>query len=101
MARDDPEFRSIRLYMPNGGESGVIIATSNTGLRVEVRGNPYSVWSEQESSPMSRIHSAIVRANIANLHSGEVETITPWHSEWNVVKALFIEAINSAISGNS
>lgn len=101
MARDDPELSSIRLYMPNGGESGVIVATSNTGMRVEFRGSPYSLWSEQESSPMSRIHSAIVRANIANLHSGEVETITPWHSEWEVVRTLFIDAINSAIPGNS
>ena len=67
----------IRLYMPNGGEDGVIIATRNDGKCVEFRGNAYSKWIEGESSPMYVLHSSLKRINISNLHNDLIETVTP------------------------
>lgn len=82
----------IRIYMPNGGEDGVIIANFNDDKRIEFRGNPYSQWDESESSPMFKIHSMIKKANISNLHADGVETITPWHSEWLEVYQMILDS---------
>ena len=83
----------IRLYMPNGGEDGVIVAIRNDDKRVEFRGNPYSKWVEGENSPMYALHSSLKRANISNLHSDLVETITPWHPEWGAINQMFLDAL--------
>ena len=83
----------IRLYMPNGGEDGVIVATRNDGKRVEFRGTPYSKWAEGEDSPMFSLHSSLKRVNISNLHNDLVETVTPWHPEWETIYQMFLDAI--------
>lgn len=83
----------IRLYMPNGGEDGVIIATRNDGKCVEFRGNAYSKWIEGESSPMYVLHSSLKRINISNLHNDLIETVTPWHPEWERVYQMFLDSI--------
>lgn len=83
----------IRLYMPKGGEEGVILATLDDKYVVEFRGHPYSTWDEKEDSPMYAVHSAIKQANISDLHCGRVETITPWHSEWDAIYKLVFEAL--------
>ena len=79
----------IRLFMPQGGEAGVIIATNSNGERVEFRGSAYSTWTEHEDSAMFRLHSALKRVNISNLHADGIETVTPWHPEWTEVETLF------------
>jgi len=89
----DVNVRSLRLFMPNGGEDGVIIAEANDGTRVEFRGNPYSKWAEDECSPMFEIHACLKRVNVSNLHSNMVETVTPWHPEWNFIHKMFLDAL--------
>jgi hypothetical protein len=62
---------------------------------VEFRGNPYHLWTEDEDTPMVRLHNLLWRINISQLHCGEVETLTPWHPEWNDVNAMFDEALRA------
>jgi hypothetical protein len=83
-----------RIYMPHGGEDGVIIVRSvATGHVVEFRGTPYSKWEEGESSDFYKIHSAIKRVDISRIHSDEVETVTYWHGdEWVFIYQIFIAA---------
>ena len=85
---------SIALYMPDCGELGVIVATRDDELRVELRGAPYHQWAANENTPMSRLHSLLKRINISQLHSNQVETVTPWHPEWEAVSAMFAEALS-------
>ena len=84
----------IRLYMPNGGEDGVIVAIRNDNKCVEFRGNAYSKWGEGENTPMYALHSLIKRANISNLNSDVVETVTPWHAEWAAICQMFLDALD-------
>ncbi|MDB6082227.1 MAG: hypothetical protein JWN43_108 [Gammaproteobacteria bacterium] len=80
---------SIHLYMPRCGADGVIVATRDDGVRVEFRGAAYSDWDLGEDSPMYRLHSCLRRINISELHCGNVETVTPWHDEWEEVRGMF------------
>ena len=79
--------------MPDCGEAGVIIATRDDGMRVEFRGNPYHLWAADEDTPMSRLHSALKRVNISQLHCSQPETVTPWHPEWEQVSSMFLQAL--------
>ena len=83
----------IKIFMPNCGEAGVIVATRDDGVSVEFRGRPYHTWDEDEDSAMSRLHSLLKRINISQLHSNEIETLTPWHPEWIEVSTMFEEAL--------
>ena len=91
------EVTAIRIWMPDCGEAGVIIATRDDGARVEFRGEPYSLWKEGDQSPMIALHSLLKTVNISQLHCGEIETLTPWNIEWGAILALF----ESALSGSS
>lgn len=79
--------------MPAGGEDGVMILTRSDGIIVEFRGRPYSQWCIGEDTPMYRLHASLIRTDISRLHSGFTEIITPWHSEWEIVKRMHDEAI--------
>lgn len=94
MVKVGKEKRFIRLYMPNGGEDGVIIAILNDVERVEFRGAPYSQWNKNESSPMYSLHSSIKQVNISNLHCNIIETLTPEHDEWNKIYQMVQNALN-------
>jgi len=85
----------IELYMPSGGEEGVIVATRDDGVRVEFRGRPYSQWDLGESTPMYRLHSLLRRVNISDLHNGETQVLTPWHTEWDEVCAFVSDALKN------
>lgn len=85
----------IKLHMPDCGEAGVIVATRDDGVRVEFRGNPYHAWTAEEDTPMVRLHNLLMRINISQLHCGEVETLTPWHPEWEDVNVMFNEALEA------
>ena len=80
--------------MPNGGEDGVIIVILNDMERIEFRGAPYSQWTESESSPMYSLHSLMKQANVSNLHNNLIETITPWHDEWNEIYQMAQNVLN-------
>lgn len=75
-----------RIFMPNGGEDGVIVVTRTDGVVVEFRGRPYSMWQIGEDSPMYKLHSSLVQINISQLHCCEIEVVTPWHSEWSIIR---------------
>lgn len=79
----------IRLFMPNGGNDGVIIAVNEEDYRVEFRGNPYHLWDIGEDTPMFQLHSVLETVNISEFQNDKVETITPWNKEWSTVKHLF------------
>lgn len=83
----------IKLFMLDCGEAGVIVAIRDDGFRVEFRGNPYHAWQEDEDTPLSRLHGLLKRINISQLHCNEVETLTPWHLEWNEVAGMFEQAL--------
>lgn len=85
-----------RISMPRGGEDGVIILARSDQTIVEFRGRPYSQWDIGENTPMYRLHASLVRTDISRLHSGFTEVITPWHSEWKIVKRMHDEAISEA-----
>lgn len=83
---------TIKLYMPEGGEAGVIVAFTEKAV-VEFRGTPYSKWEEGESSDFYKVHSAIKRVDISRIHCGEVEVCTTWHGEEYIfIKKMFEEA---------
>lgn len=87
---------SLKLWMPECGEDGVIIAVRGDGVRVEFRGRPYSLWEIGEDSPMSKLHSLLKTVNISQLHCGEVETMTPWNKEWPEVYRMFTRALEES-----
>jgi hypothetical protein len=80
---------AIHLYMPRCGADGVIVATRDDGVVVEFRGPAYQDWDLGEDSPMYRLHSCLRRINISELHCSNVETVTPWHDEWEEVRGMF------------
>lgn len=82
-----------RVFMPDGGEKGVIIVTRSDGVVVEFRGKKYSEWQVGEDSQMYRLHSKFSQLNISNLHNSIIETITPWHAEWDQISAMFDDAL--------
>ncbi len=84
---------AIRLWMPDCGEAGVIVATRDDGVRVEFRGRPYSKWQIGENSEMAQLHEILKTVNISQLHCGEIETVTPWNSEWNLLNEMFSAAL--------
>jgi hypothetical protein len=86
----------IRLYMPRGGEDGVIIAWDEHRRCVEFRGPPYSQWHPNTSpdSPFYRLYSSLRTVNISDLHNGELQTITPWNEEYPFVRCLFVIALH-------
>lgn len=79
--------------MPECVELGIIVATRDDGVLVEFRGNPYHLWSIDEDTPMSWLHSLLRRINISQLHCGGIETVTPWHPEWSQVREMFAKAL--------
>lgn len=87
----------IRLHMPNGGEDGVIVATRDDGKRVEFRGRPYSKWEIDENSQMYELHAHLKRIDVSNLHCDQVETVTPWHPEWEAISKMFNNALDVKI----
>lgn len=86
-------MRYVRLYMPNGGNDGVIIASDSRGYKVEFRGRPYHIWDIGEDTPMFHLHSALKTVNISQFQNDEVETVTPWNAEWDEIKRLFNNAL--------
>lgn len=85
----------IKLFMPDCGEAGVIVATRDDGVCVEFRGRPYHAWVEGEDTAMSHLHGLLKRINVSRLHSNEIETLTPWHPEWGEVAAMFERAMKA------
>ena len=74
-------------------------ATRDDGICVEFRGKPYHSWDEAEDSAMSRLHGLLKTINVSQLHSSGVETLTPWHPEWNDVNAMFEQALQGESAG--
>lgn len=81
----------INLYMPDGGERGVILAWfAGHGAHewVEFRGRPYSKWGPEEGSPMAMIHDCMEGWHTTILHQDEVLTIHEKHPDYPAVRRM-------------
>lgn len=80
---------SILLYMPNGGEDGVIQAWYvGRHQWVEFRGPKYSKWHAGSHSRMQEIHDAMEGWHTTVLHQNEVLMLHPKHPDYAAVKRL-------------
>lgn len=74
----------------------MIVATRGDGYVVEFRGTSYSHWEEGEDSPFFRIHSALLRINISDLHCNRPQTLTSQPEvfpEWEFINQMFEQAL--------
>ncbi len=81
----------ISLYMPDGGERGVILAWfAGHGEHewVEFRGRPYSAWAPGEGTPMSRLHDAMEGWHATVLHQDAVLTLLERHPDYGRVRGM-------------
>jgi hypothetical protein len=76
------------LYMPNGGEDGVLIgwrADWPEGKWVEFRGPPYSQW-KGEGSDFELVHDALEGRHATVLHTNDVLDVLPTHPRYDLIK---------------
>lgn len=81
----------IDLYMPDGGERGVILAWfAGHGEHewVEFRGRPYSRWAPGEDSPMAALHDSLEGWHATVLHQDVVLTLLDRHPDYRIVREL-------------
>lgn len=87
------------LFMPDCGEDGVIqLWSQGAHSWVEARGRPYSQWDENEDTPFSRLHDALLGAHTSNLHEGRTLIVRPVHPDYEAVMA-FMEQENVGPEG--
>lgn len=80
--------RNILLYMPDGGEAGMIqVWFEKERSWVEARGRPYSVWEEGEDTPFSRLHDGMPGWHTCVLHTNCVLAILPRHEDYEFVRS--------------
>lgn len=83
----------ICLYMPDGGEAGVIQAwLAGEHKWVEFRGAPYSQWRVGEVSPMSALHDALEGMHATVLHQDSILAVHEGHADFGWVMELFRKA---------
>lgn len=76
-------MNSILLYMPNGGESGVILAWYlGDDTWIEFRGPKYSTWHLGSHSRMQDIHDALEGWHATILHQDGVLMLHPKHPDY-------------------
>ncbi len=79
----------INLYMPEGGELGLIVAWyADDPDWIELRGSPYSQWDEKTNHPMKQVHDAMEGWHTTVLHQDSVLTLLSSHPDYVVVKKL-------------
>jgi hypothetical protein len=90
--------RVVHMYMPNGGEDGVILLWKGHAQNdprpvkwVEVRGRPYSEWGVDETTPMSRLHDCMPGWHSCVLHQDAVLTLHNNHQDFEDVMSFFVE----------
>lgn len=80
--------QTYRLYMPNGGEDGVLIgwrADWPESHYVEFRGPPYSQW-KGEGSDFERVHDALEGRHATVLHTNDILDVLPMHPRYDLIK---------------
>ena len=80
--------QTYRLYMPNGGEDGVLIgwrADWPESHYVEFRGPPYSQW-EGKGSDFELVHDALEGRHATVLHTNDVLDVLPTHPRYDLIK---------------
>jgi hypothetical protein len=81
--------REILLYMPHGGEDGVIqVWYPGDPKWIEFRGPPYSQWDPDEASPMQQIHDALEGWHATVLHQDEILLLHDGHPDFERVLRL-------------
>jgi hypothetical protein len=76
------------LYMPNGGEDGVLIgwrADWPQNKYVEFRGPPYSQW-EGAGSDFELVHDALEGRHSTVLHTNDILDVIPTHPRYDLIK---------------
>ena len=78
-----------RLYMPNGGEDGVLIgwrADWPESHHIEFRGPPYTQWTGDQGSDFERLHDALEGRHSTVLHTNDILDVLPTHPRYEVIK---------------
>ena len=78
-----------RLYMPNGGEDGVLMgwrADWPESHHVEFRGPAYSEWTGDQGSDFERLHDALEGRHSTVLHTNDILDVLPTHPRYEVIK---------------
>ncbi len=93
----DSTHKPLLLYMPHGGEHGVIQVWHDGRVEgrkwVEFRGPPYSQWHKHPGvSPMQRVHDALEGWHSTVLHQDSVLMIGSHHPDYHAVKKMVDEA---------
>ena len=76
------------LYMPNGGEDGVLIgwrADWPENKWIEFRGPPYSQW-EGTGSSFELVHDALEGRHATVLHTNDILDVLPTHPRYDLIK---------------
>lgn len=76
---------TIHLYMPDGGQDGVIQAWLGSWPEwrwVEFRGPPYAAWDPYATSNFQCIHDALPGWHACVLHTDQVLDVLPKHPEY-------------------
>jgi hypothetical protein len=84
-----------RLYMPNGGEDGVLVgwrADWPESHYTEFRGPAYSQWTGGQGSDFQRVHDALEGRHATVLHTNDVLEVLPSHPRYDSIK--------NAVEGN-
>ncbi len=80
--------QTYRLYMPNGGEDGVLVgwrADWPQSHYVEFRGPPYSQW-KGEGSDFELVHDALEGRHSTVLHTDSILDVLPTHPRYDLIK---------------
>jgi hypothetical protein len=92
--------RLIQMYMPSGGELGVILLwkprkkDDPTPIKwVEARGRPFSQWDIDEDTPMSRLHDQLFGWHTCVFHQDAVLTLHSDHGDFLVAEAFFRQSV--------
>ncbi len=80
--------QTYRLYMPNGGEDGVLIgwrADWPESKWVEFRGPPYSQW-EGKGSDFELVHDTLEGRHATVLHTNDILDVLPMNPRYDLIK---------------
>jgi hypothetical protein len=91
-----PKKRVVCMYMPDGGELGVILLWHPRRKDdpkpikwVECRGRPFSEWDPDENTPMSHLHDCMYGWHTCVLHQDVVLSLYEGQGDYDAVVSHF------------
>ena len=87
------ETRTLLLYMPDGGQQGVLRAWfSREQSWVEFRGRPHTEWDSEAQDPFQAAHDALEGWHSTVLHQDEVLALFPKHPDYHRIAEMMEQA---------